>query len=447
MPGSDTRRQTGGSAAKDVDIYREILINRIYERVAINSNHDKYVYLAPEIVIFNYYMGKILKQLSATALAVLVSFSCVAQNVNAESGLQQIMQNHDVVGLSVAVVKDGRIIYTKALGSKDLASNTALKENDLFRIASISKSFSATAMMQLIEARKVSLDDDFSKLVGFKIRNPRYPDKVITLRMVLSHTSSINDSQGYFEFDVINPDKNSNWAKSYNAYAPGDGYQYCNLNFNMVGAVIERLSGERFDTYINNHILRPLGLYGGYCVDSLDNSLFATLYAYDPASGFEPSPGAYAPRTEDIAQYVMSYSTPVFSPTGGMKISVPDLAKYMMMHMNRGTSENVRIISRKSSKRMQKPVATKEGYGLALTTVENLIPDKTMVGHTGNAYGLYSAMFFHPEEKFGFVVITNGCKPSYTDDMNSVVREAMISLYEDLIKTPTDDRKKLKNAL
>lgn len=392
-------------------------------------------------------MSKILRHLSTTALVLIFSFPCLAQNVDAASDLKQIMQKHNVVGLSVAVVKDGRIIYTKALGSKDLASNTPLKENDLFRIASISKSFSATAMMQLIDAKKVSLDDDFSKLVGFKIRNPRYPDKVITLRMVLSHTSGINDSQGYFDFDVINPDKNSEWAKSYNDYAPGEGYQYCNLNFNMAGAVIERLSGERFDTYINNHILRPLGLYGGYCVDSLDNSLFATLYAYDPASGFEASTSAYARRTEDIASYVMSYSTPVFSPTGGMKISVRDLTRYMMMHMNRGASEDVRIISRKSAKTMQKPVAMKEGYGLALMTVENLIPQKTMVGHTGSAYGLYSAMFFHPREKFGFVVITNGCKPSYTDDMNSVVREAMISLYEDFIKAPTDDRKKLKNAL
>lgn len=391
-------------------------------------------------------MSKLLKYFCAVVLSLVLFLPCAAQSREAESGLKQIMEMHDVVGLSVAVVKDGRMIYTKALGAKDMEDDTPLRENDLFRIASISKSFSATAMMQLIEAKKVSLDDDISDLVGFKVRNPRHPDKVITLKMVLSHTSSVNDSQGYFEFDVINPNKNPDWAKCYNEYAPGEGYQYCNLNFNMVGAVIERLSGERFDSYINNHILRPLGLYGGYCVDSLDNSMFTTLYAYDPASGFASSPGAYAPRTEDIARYVMGYSTPVFSPTGGMKISVPDLARYMMMHMNKGTSEGVKIISRKSSKIMQKPVATKEGYGLALRTVRNLFPDKTMVGHTGNAYGLYSAMFFHPKEKFGFVVITNGCKPSYTDEMNSVVREAMITLYENFISTPKEDGKE-KNAL
>ena len=112
------------------------------------------------------------------------------------------------MGLSVVVVKDGRLIYTKAFGLKDVERGTPLDENDLFRIASISKSFSATSIMQLVEAKKISLDDDFGDLVGFRVRNPKYPGKVITLRMVLSHTSSVNDSQGYFNLDVINPDKN-----------------------------------------------------------------------------------------------------------------------------------------------------------------------------------------------------------------------------------------------
>src|SRR5690606_20997813 len=124
-----------------------------------------------------------------------------------------------------------------------------LSNTDIFRIASISKSFSATSIMQLVEAKKLSLNDDFGNLVGFKIRNPKYPETVITLRMVLSHTSSINDSQGYFNLDVINPSKNKDWAKCYTDKAPGTNYLYCNLNFNMVGAVIERTTGQRFDSY------------------------------------------------------------------------------------------------------------------------------------------------------------------------------------------------------
>ncbi len=369
-------------------------------------------------------------------LPLLFLANCITasgQNTYVETGIRNIMAEHQVVGLSVAVVKDGQIVYTGAFGKKNIENDEPLTEVDLFRIASISKSFSATSIMQLVEAKKVSLDDDFSKLIGFPLRNPAFPDKVITLRMVLSHTSSINDSQGYFNLDVINPAKNPDWRKCYNTYAPGEGYQYCNLNYNMAGTVIEKLSGERFDTYVSNHILRPLKLNGGYCIDSLDNALFTTLYEFDSAAGFIPSSSAYAPRTEEISKYVMGHSTPVFSPTGGMKISAPDLARYMIMHMNYGQYEGMKIISRKSARTMQKAVAS-NGYALGLLNTDTLIEGKDLVGHTGSAYGLYSAMFFHPKEKFGIVVITNGCKPSYSAGFITPLKEMIGHLYRNLIE-------------
>ncbi len=366
---------------------------------------------------------------------IAVTSQTSGQQAKAEAELQTMMKELNAVGLSVAVVKEGEIIYTHSFGLKDIESNTPLTDQNIFRIASISKSFSATSIMQLVEAKKLSLDDDFSNLVGFKIRNPKFPETAITLRMVMSHTSSINDSRGYFSLDSINPAKTANWEKCYNSYEPGKGYQYCNLNYNMVGTVIEKFSGERFDQYVKHHILDPLNLYGGYCVDSLNNALFATLYEYDSASQkFIPAPNAYNPRREEINNYVMGYSTPIFSPTGGMKISATDLAKYMAMHMNYGKYKGVRIISKKSSKKMQTKIADEEGYGLAIMTLDDLIPGKTMKGHTGSAYGLYSALFFHPKEKFGIVVITNGCGAGYDSGMNKVTRTAINILYEDLIK-------------
>jgi len=375
-----------------------------------------------------------LKILSITFL-LSCSISVFAQNEKAEADLREIMKKLDVVGLSVAVVKKGDIIYTNSFGLKNIETKAPLSDTDIFRIASISKSFSATSIMQLMEAGKLSLDDDFSDLVGFKIRNPKFPETVITLRMILSHTSSINDSQGYFTLDAINPSKNPDWAKCYSDYAPGKGYRYCNLNYNMVGTVIEKLSGERFDNYVKNHILNPLGLYGGYNIDSLDASRFATLHEYDAKTKtFKPSPAAYNPRREEISNYVMGYTTPIFSPTGGMKISASDLAKYMSMHMNMGKYKGKRIMSKKSAKLMQTKVADEEGYALALTNLDDLIPGKMMVGHTGSAYGLYSAMFFHPKEKFGIVVITNGCNPTYTKGINDVLRAGVNSLYNNFIK-------------
>ncbi len=379
----------------------------------------------------------LLKPITTFFSALMISMTCFSQAEKAEAGIRDIMQQHEVVGLSVVVVKNNAIIYTHSFGMKNVESNQPLTNDCLFRIASISKSFSATSIMQLAKQKKLSLDDDISNLVGFKVRNPKFPGTVITLRMIMSHRSSVNDSQGYFTLDAINPDKNPDWAKCYNDYEPGTGYQYCNLNYNMIGTIIEKISGERFDQYVKHHVLDPLGLYGGYCVDSLDGSRFATIYDYDDSlKKLVPSPNAYAPRREEITNYVMGYSTPIFSPTGGMKISATDLAKYMTMHMNYGKYKGEKIISKKSAKTMQTPLSDKEGYGLAIMTTDKLIPGKTMKGHTGSAYGLYSAMFFHPKEKFGIVVITNGCKPGYTEGFNTVIRKTITCLYENLVNIP-----------
>lgn len=370
-----------------------------------------------------------------TCLITLFLFHpAYSQAGKAEAGILQIMQEAPVTGLSVAVVKNNKIIYTHAFGVKDRETNSPLTTDCLFRIASISKSFSATSIMQLVEKKKLSLDDDVSDLMGFKIRNPKFPETVITLRLLLSHLSSINDSQGYFTLDAINPAKNADWAKCFNDYEPGKGYQYCNLNFNMVGTIIEKYAEERFDQYVKHHILDPLGLYGGYCVDSLDKSRFASIYEYNGDSArFFHSPNAYNPRSAEIAAYSMGYSTPVFSPTGGMKISAPDLARYMMMHMNQGKAKGKRIISKKSARAMQTPYSEKEGYGFALLQTEKLIPGKTMTGHTGSAYGLHSAMFFHPKDKFGIVVISNGCDIKYSEGFNTVIRKVVNVLYGSLI--------------
>lgn len=366
---------------------------------------------------------------------LLISLYSFSQPEKAEACIQDVINQSKVAGIAVVVVKNNKIIYTNSFGLKNIESNTPLSDDCLFRIASISKSFSATAIMQLAEAKKLSLDDDVSNLVGIKIRNPKFPETVITLRMLLSHRSGINDSQDYFTLDVINPDKNPDWAKCYNDYEPGTGYMYCNLNYNMVGTIIERVSGERFDQYIRHHILEPLDLYGGYCVDSLDNSRFATIYEYNrDSSKFIPSPGAYAPRRTEIANYVMGYSTPIFSPTGGMKISATDLAKYMMMHMNLGKHKGKRIMSKKSAKLMQTPLSGKEAYGMAIATRDSLIIGETVKVHTGSAYGLFSIMVFQPEKKFGVVVITNGYRSSIPGGLKVFVN----CLYDNLIRKRKD---------
>lgn len=373
--------------------------------------------------------------LSFGLVAVLLATACESQQEKFEKDLGAYLESVESVGLSCVVVKDNQIVYNHNFGVKDLDTMEPVDDQTMFRIASISKSFTATSIMQLIDKGVLSLKADVSDLVGFPVRNPKFPETVITLEMLLSHTSSINDSEGYFTLDAINPAANPNAANCYNSYEPGCGYEYCNLNFNMAGTILERYSGERFDQYVVKNVLRPLGLYGGYCVDSLDASRFAHLYEMENGV-LTRQDEAYEPRSERIANYVMGKDTPVFSPTGGMKISALDLARYMIMHMNYGATPlvkdaegaDLRIIPEALSKEMQTPRSSDENYGFALWVTDKYTPGINLVGHTGGAYGLCSAMFFNPEEKYGFVVTSSGTK---SDD---ILYECVTRMYNYFVK-------------
>jgi CubicO group peptidase (beta-lactamase class C family) len=371
--------------------------------------------------------------LACGLIAALLLSGCHSAEKEFEKDMGAYLADIEAAGVTCAVVKDNKVIYHHNFGVKDLATKEPVDDQTLWRIASISKSFTATSLLQLVEQGKLSLKDDVSDLLGFTVRNPKYPDIPITLEMLLSHTSSINDSQGYWTtIDIINPDINTSAGECYNDYAPGSGgYEYCNLNLNLAGTILERVSGERFDQYVVNHVLRPLGLYGGYCVDSLDKSRFAHLYSWDADNQkfVDNYDEAYAPRSEKVANYTMGHDALIFSPTGGMKISGLDLARYMTMHMNYGTTpDGVRIISEESSRDMQVPRSEPEHYGLNLWLADDYVPGITLVGHTGGAYGLSSAMFFHPEDKYGFVIICSGSHDA--EGTHNVLHQGIQRMYK-----------------
>lgn len=365
---------------------------------------------------------------------IICSCSSSDASSKAQDAVNTIMQKHGNVGVAVAVVKNGEIVYNNTFGYKDLEKQTTISDNDLFRIASISKSFTSTALMQQVEKGLISLDDDVSDIMGFKIRNPKYPDTPITLKMLLSHTSSMKDAAGYFTLDHINPNTTKDVSGSYHDWAPGENYDYCNLGYNLLGTILERVTNIRFDKYVKENVIEKMGLNGGHNINELNSDLFVNIYEWNSDGGsFELQPAAYATRATEIENYVMGYSTPIFSPTGGIKISYMDLARYMTMHMNYGEYNGVRILKEQSAKEMQEIVwhfSDNTGYGLALNTVDIYVPDVLLTGHTGSAYGLYSIMYFHPQEKWGVVAITNGCEKDPRGFQAAIVNE----MYKIFIK-------------
>ena len=367
----------------------------------------------------------------------------------ADLAMNEVIKELNALGLSVAVVKNNRIVYTGAFGTKNIAQGTQIDTDDLFRIASISKSFTATAIMQLHEQGKFDLDDDVGLALGLPVRNPGYPNTPITYRMLLTHTSSLNDTTGYFSYNVIDPQKTQEVWRAYNAYAPGTQYEYCNLGYNLLGGIVEIFSGERFDLYVKKHIIDPLGLNADFNVDAFDRSQLVSLYHYVNGEFIE-SPGAYRSRAAEIENYTMGRSAVIFSPTGGMKMAPKDLAVQMLVQMNQGTWNGVQILQPQSIAAMQAPYDYLDGrvgdYGFAITTTPDLIQGETLRGHTGSAYGLFSAMYFEPDKKFGFVMMTNGYPAKHTngtpltdhpEEVNNfltIQTEAINALYKIFIK-------------
>lgn len=351
-------------------------------------------------------------------------------NVSVEQQLTEIMELHKAVGLSVAAVKDGKIVYSKALGYKDYENKVEMKEDDILRIASISKTFVGTGIMQLVEDGKLNLDDDISTILGIKARNPKYPDKAITVRMLLSHTSSMSDKHGYFTMDDLNDN-------AWESYEPGTKYQYCNLGFNTLGAIIEKVSGERFDMYIYNNILKPLGVYAHHNVMELDSTKFIKIYKYN-GGAYNCSKDAYASPKSKLENYIMGYTTPVFSPTGGLKISAKDLARVMTMHMNYGTIDGVKILEKSSCELMQSELTTTnypgESYGFSMISSNDLIPGVRVVGHDGLALGAYTAMYWDRKTNFGVVVMTNGCDGKTDKTFANILCKSAECLYNNFAK-------------
>ena len=356
--------------------------------------------------------------LICTALIMFVSCTPSRKQMT-DQAINDVMTEFQAVGISAAVVKDGKIVYNQSFGYKNLDTKTPLSNDDIMRIASISKSFTATSLLQLVDKGIISLDDDVSDLIGFRIRNPHYPEVPITLKMVLSHTASIRDKEDYFTLDHLNPAVYGDCVESYFEYKPGEGYNYSNMGLNLAGSILEKVSGIRFDDYVRENVIHRLGLYGGHNIDSLDANRFAIIYASKDGEYVE-SKGAYKSRSEDMPNYVFGYSSPIFSPTGGVKISAHDLAVYMMMHMNGGEYNGIRIISEESAKTMQTPVwmIQKEGeeqYALCLREFVDFmddakynVPGSYPIGHTGGAYGLNSIMIWSPADGWGIVAMCNG---------------------------------------
>lgn len=379
--------------------------------------------------------------LSLAAVALLLAGvtgpASVAQSFYTE--LENTAVNHHLVGMSVAVVCQNGMLDTYHYGLSDIARNLPVTDSTFYRVASISKSVTATALMVLYQQGLFALDDDVSSQLGFELRNPHYPNIPITYRMLLSHTSSIADGSGYSYFlsatygnpappsvqALMLPGGTYYTANTWLGREPGTYFEYSNINFGLIGTLIESLSGVRFDVFVRQNVLLPLQITGSFNVNDLPNiNNLAVLYrdAQPQADNYQ----GVMPTPVDLSQYTPGTNGFIFAPQGGLRITSSDLCKFMMMHASFGNSPYGSVLDSATIVLMHSPQWTYNGtngnnyynlfnqWGLGFQITTNtpsgdiVIDGLPMIGHAGEAYGLISDMYFEHDKLFGLVFITNG---------------------------------------
>lgn len=382
--------------------------------------------------------------------------TAVSEDDKLSVGLKEILydEKYGVPGIGVAVAKNGKIIYSHTFGNRYIdeeqpENNLPLNKETKVRIASISKTFTAVAYMQLAEQGKIDLDDDVSKYLGFKLQNPNYPDIPITSRMLLSHTSSIRDGEVY----AIAPNYSISefftpQGKFYEEGAhfapygevPGEYFCYTNLNYGILATIIEKVTGIRFDEYVRQMIFVPMDIKASYNIaDFKSDELYDLSVVYQKYHDDLSGSGRWQPQIDDyyngsttaydLSEYKIGTNGTVFSPQGGLRISLLDLEKWLLMFLNDGKYQGKTILSKKTVDEMFTPYWVLNSgktngdtygglmccYGLGIHNMLNIdkdrfLPDRdiVMAGHFGEAYGLLAGMFLDRKNKQGFIYFING---------------------------------------
>ncbi len=319
-----------------------------------------------------------------------------------------------------------------------------LTPKHMLRVASISKLVTALGAMRLVEQGKISLSADVSRYLGFRLRNPHFPKTPITLAQLLSHTSSLRDGEAYWA-EYPDSIKSLFGADSKHFAAdkpPGDFFTYTNLNYGVIATIIERVSGQRFDHYMQKAVFKPMGITAAYNWSGIDGEHLpvATLYRKQIAVGpWEPQVddfGGGKPkitvRTKvdkpDLDSVRPGSNGTLFSPQGGLRISVEGLAKIARMLTNCGRHQGKQILTCKTINRMAEPAwqlkpdfsngADESGfyqaYGLGPQRFHIDDSRELMLGHYADAYGLRGALIVNPaSQKYAIYLFTGSVVDPY----------------------------------
>tara|TARA_R110000850_G_scaffold30630_2_gene84202 strand:- start:51076 stop:52584 length:1509 start_codon:yes stop_codon:yes gene_type:complete len=406
------------------------------------------------------------------AAFILINIHCYSQNLQQE--LEQVFNDFQLMGMSVWVDNNGETSQHH-FGLKDLDRNLDVNENTKYRIASISKAVTALGLLKLYDQGFFDLDEPINNHLDFSITNPMFPGTEITFRMLLSHTSSLQDGSGYNGFlnatfsqnpipsleALLIPGGAYYTTNMYRTETPGTYFAYSNLNYGVIATLIEAVSNERFDDYMRNEILIPLDIAGSYNIQDInDIDDVAVLYRnqggwnpqFDNYQGVMPSPPSNLPSL------VLGTNGLFFSPQGGLRASAGELGIILQYLKSDGTT-HPGIISEQTLQEMKSiqwdyngsngdnyfDLFNRWGLGVHhanLSENDQICLDSGwggFIGHPGEAYGLISDAYFSEGGEVAFSFLTNGSFLGYEfGNLSSyyTLEEAVFSVLCDYFNTP-----------
>ena len=315
--------------------------------------------------------------------------------------IADILYNYSTMGASVAVIKNGRVAYHYEYGYANKENDVKVSENTKFRIASVSKVFTAMLAMAETDEGVLDLDKDLSEIMGFKVCHPAYSGAPVTTRMLLTHSAGLKDKSDMFSKSISSVSSD----KRYYASKPGTRFNYSNLGIGIAGAVVEKSANKTISQYARDKFLEPMGIDASFDAKYLsDPSLVADCYAGNKIH----HSSAFLTRSQERGK-----PGDVFHlGQGGLLISSEDLARLMTLLINDGQYDGRQYLSSEAVRQMltRQDVDTKSAFDqcIGIRRYFKLVGKHDLYYHNGDSYGIYSLMAIDPADKSGVAVITSG---------------------------------------
>jgi CubicO group peptidase (beta-lactamase class C family) len=368
----------------------------------------------------------------------LLQKQCFNPDPSFDRQITLLMKIGNMPSLSACIIKNNSVVWSKGYGFYDLENKKKASNDTIYMAGSISKTITATAILQLYEKGLFNLSDNVNDRLPFNLTNPKYPEINITYKMLLAHRSSLggstNLSLSRFELTKISflnllallkcdfPEDPYPWLEEilvpggdkYNAeiwadYPPGERFNYSNIGFIVLGYLVEIWSGQPFEQYCEENIFEPLNMTDtSFHYANLKRE--AIPYIHLPVR----LPGVYIPLPH--------YDLRCFKAAGGLRTTVEDLSHFLIAHMNGGVYKDVRILKKETIDLMHKESYPDDGYGLGWLILSN---DETYEGHSGTIYGFMSHMFMKNPGNTGIIFFYNEWYPPLFSKTYLTLRKAL----------------------